>query len=198
MQCACAIWAHLLAANYREIQNTVSKGQNWIKPLLRKEALNVEYLWKSYYFVYLWLYRLVLCFVAVFLAKLSYELRSVNGLSWYRFSRHWQQDVVCCFTFDRCELISYISRENAGKRLRKKLPSPRVASPLNFMRALDRTFRSPHRHLQNKRLPAVYRDFKISRFITIAYRPYKFNLIIIETFSCGLFVVLSAKCIYVP
>ena len=40
---------------------------------------------EEFLFVYLWLYRLVLCFVTAFAAKLSYELRSVNDLNWYRF-----------------------------------------------------------------------------------------------------------------
>ena len=44
-QRACAIWADLMAANYREIQNTFSKSQK-IKQFLETEALNVEYLWK--------------------------------------------------------------------------------------------------------------------------------------------------------
>ena len=49
---------------------------------------------ETFLFVYLWLYRLVLCFVTVFPAKRSYELRSLNALNWYRFSRHWQPDVT--------------------------------------------------------------------------------------------------------
>ena len=49
---------------------------------------------EKFLFVSLWLNRLVLCFVTVFPAKLSYELRSVNALNWYRFSRHWQPDVT--------------------------------------------------------------------------------------------------------
>ena len=40
---ACAIWADLMAANYREIQNTFSKRQK-IKQFLEREALNVGYL----------------------------------------------------------------------------------------------------------------------------------------------------------
>ena len=38
---------------------------------------------KKFLFVYLWLYRLVLCFVTVFLAKLSNELRSVDALNMF-------------------------------------------------------------------------------------------------------------------
>ena len=38
---------------------------------------------EKFLFVYLWLYRLVLCFVTVFPAKLSYELRSVNDLNMF-------------------------------------------------------------------------------------------------------------------
>ena len=49
---------------------------------------------EKFVFVYLWLYRLLLCFVTVFPAKLSYELHSVNALNWYRFSRHWQPEVT--------------------------------------------------------------------------------------------------------
>ena len=40
---------------------------------------------EKFLFVYLWLYRLVLSFVTVFLAKLCYELCPVNVLNWYRF-----------------------------------------------------------------------------------------------------------------
>ena len=46
-----------------------------------KRWISVE----KFLFVYLWPYRLVLCFVTVFPAKLSYKLRSVNALNWYRF-----------------------------------------------------------------------------------------------------------------
>ena len=49
---------------------------------------------EKFLFFYLWLYRLVLCSVTVFPARLFYELRSVNALNWYRFSRHWQPDVT--------------------------------------------------------------------------------------------------------
>ena len=70
-----AQWVDIMAANYREIQNTFSKSQK-IKQFLERKALNVEHLWEnSCLFTILWLYRLVLCFVTVFLAKLSYELR---------------------------------------------------------------------------------------------------------------------------
>ena len=54
-------------------------------------------LWVSvekFLFVYMWLYHLILCFVTVFLAKVSYELCSIFALNWYRFSRHWQLDVT--------------------------------------------------------------------------------------------------------
>ena len=64
-QHACAIWADLMAANYREIQNTVSKSQK-TKPLLEREALNIEYLRTSSY-LFISDFRLVLCFVTVFL-----------------------------------------------------------------------------------------------------------------------------------
>ena len=42
-QRAYANWTDLMAANYREIQNTCSKRQK-IKQFLEREALNVEYL----------------------------------------------------------------------------------------------------------------------------------------------------------
>ena len=78
-----------MAANYREIQNTFSKGQK-IKQFefLERDALNVEYLWKSYC-----LFTsdfIASCFVLslYFPAKLSYELHSVNALNRYRFSRY--------------------------------------------------------------------------------------------------------------
>ena len=35
-----------MAANYQEIQNTFAKSQK-IKQFLEREALNIEYLWKS-------------------------------------------------------------------------------------------------------------------------------------------------------
>ena len=61
-------------------------------------------------FVYLGLYCLVLCFITVFLAKLSYKFRYVNVLKWHRFSRHWQPDVTQVFAFDCCEMYGSMLR----------------------------------------------------------------------------------------
>ena len=65
-----------MVANYCEIQNTFSKSQK-IKQFLEREALNVEYLWKS---SSLFTSDLIASYfvLSLFLAKLSYELRSVN------------------------------------------------------------------------------------------------------------------------
>ena len=68
-----------MVANYREIENTFSKSQK-IQQFLEREALNVEYLWKSSC-LFTFDFTASLCFDTVFLAKLSYELRSVNALN---------------------------------------------------------------------------------------------------------------------
>ena len=58
----------------------------------------------EFLFVYLWLYGVVFCFVTVtvFLAMLSYALRSVNALNWKIFI---ELATVCdvVFASDRCE-----------------------------------------------------------------------------------------------
>ena len=69
-----------MAANDWEIQNTFAKSQK-IKQFLEREALNVEYLWKSSCLFTSDFIASYFSFVTVFLAKLSYELRSVNALN---------------------------------------------------------------------------------------------------------------------
>ena len=86
---------------------------------------------------------------------------------------------MCCFTFDRCKLISYISRENAGKRLRKKLPSPRVASPLNFMRALVYFVRP----IATSKIKGFQQSTEISKFhVLLRLHTGRINLILLKLF----------------
>ena len=64
MQHVCTIWPDLMAANYLEIQNTFFKKQKY-KAVSWKRSFKCRVSVERFWFVYLWLYRLVLCFVTI-------------------------------------------------------------------------------------------------------------------------------------
>lgn len=93
---------NLLLGNTRKLKNWFKKSND--KALAWKRSFNCLESAEKVLFVYLWLYRLVLCFVTltVFLAMPSYEVRSVNASNWYGYKALTTgRDVV--FAFDRCE-----------------------------------------------------------------------------------------------
>ena len=82
---------------------------------------------EKFLFVYLWLNRLVLCFVTVFPAKLSYELRSVNALNMFELIQIFKAvtagcDVgFCVWPRWRCHIFTAVKRKNL-RHIRLSVP----------------------------------------------------------------------------